>query len=471
MKTLFIFFPDSPIRTFLTSSSTQQIDDIFHTADTTDFGRLHFSEFYAVFACLSLLENKFNNKAYNYITPQEVRSAMKEAGLSVSREQLDHMFTMVSEHSDSAASSSDFIPLSDILNIYLSAPRTESDLFLHSWNKLARSDFLHHKQHLDVSPAQDFFAGTCAGIALTVVGHPFDTIKVRMQTSTQFKSATQCVLQTIRKEGPFALYKGMSGPMATIPLINSLVFLAYGIGKSYFESLHDEPVNGEPIRLTLAEITLAGAFSGAINSIIVSPVELIKTRLQIQYETKGSQAFTGPVDCIHRILKASGIKGLFRGMMATIYREIPGYAGQFFVYELLKRFFMDFNSPTGSPRQEFELSAFELLIAGGIAGMGGWVMSYPMDYVKSQIQAEPWNRPTRFKKNPIFFDGGFISAWKYTMKTKGFRQLWKGFGVCLLRAWPANAAGFLAYETALGYMRSNGIAGTSSGKEDKWDTQ
>ena len=82
--------------------------------------------------------------------------------------------------------------------------------------------------------------------------------------------------------------------------------------------------------LTLSQISLAGAYAGLINSFIVSPVELIKTRLQIQHEqtnllgklqirsasptapTGPSQVFKGPVDCVIKILKQNGIKGLFR---------------------------------------------------------------------------------------------------------------------------------------------------------------
>jgi solute carrier family 25 carnitine/acylcarnitine transporter 20/29 len=91
-----------------------------------------------------------------------------------------------------------------------------------------------------------------------------------------------------------------------------------------------------------------------------------------------------------------------------------------------------------------------------LAGVGGWVLSYPMDYVKSQIQAEPWNRKSVFRKHPILFDGGFIDAWRKTVQKQGHAQLWKGFGVCMARAWPANAMGFLAYESALTLLRGNG---------------
>lgn len=56
------------------------------------------------------------------------------------------------------------------------------------------------------------------GRRLTLNRHPFDTIKVRLQTSSkeQFKGPIDCLLQTIRKEGVNGIYKGgkrLPGPL------------------------------------------------------------------------------------------------------------------------------------------------------------------------------------------------------------------------------------------------------------------
>eukprot|EP00475_Leptophrys_vorax_P026188 TRINITY_DN3679_c0_g1_i4.p1 TRINITY_DN3679_c0_g1~~TRINITY_DN3679_c0_g1_i4.p1 ORF type:complete len:281 (-),score=79.48 TRINITY_DN3679_c0_g1_i4:809-1651(-) len=65
----------------------------------------------------------------------------------------------------------------------------------------------------EISAIHDFLAGTVAGVILTLVGHPFDTVKVRLQTSTVFFSGIDCAMRTVRLEGPKALYRGMSGPL------------------------------------------------------------------------------------------------------------------------------------------------------------------------------------------------------------------------------------------------------------------
>ena len=72
---------------------------------------------------------------------------------------------------------------------------------------------------------------------------------------------------------------------------------------------------------------MAGAFAGLANSMIVGPVELIKCKMQDHRLN-----FSTSKDCLNHVIKTEGIRGLFKGMFATVSREVPGYAGQFAVY-------------------------------------------------------------------------------------------------------------------------------------------
>ena len=57
-------------------------------------------------------------------------------------------------------------------------------------------------------------AGAAAGACMTAMGHPFDTLKVRMQVA-QYESTWQCAVQTVRQESFAALYKGLAPAMLT----------------------------------------------------------------------------------------------------------------------------------------------------------------------------------------------------------------------------------------------------------------
>ncbi|RKO84563.1 mitochondrial carrier domain-containing protein, partial [Blyttiomyces helicus] len=72
--------------------------------------------------------------------------------------------------------------------------------------------------------AKSVISGGFAGIASVLVGHPFDTLKVRLQTSNEYKGIADCFKQTIKRDGPLGLYKGMMSPLIGITPMFALSF-------------------------------------------------------------------------------------------------------------------------------------------------------------------------------------------------------------------------------------------------------
>lgn len=61
--------------------------------------------------------------------------------------------------------------------------------------------------------AKRFISGGIGGMCLVAVGHPFDTTKVKLQTSNDYSGALDCVRKTLAKEGLRGLYRGMLTPL------------------------------------------------------------------------------------------------------------------------------------------------------------------------------------------------------------------------------------------------------------------
>ena len=59
---------------------------------------------------------------------------------------------------------------------------------------------------------KSFAAGGFGGICAVLTGHPFDLVKVRLQTGL-YNSSVQCVKQTIAKDGLTGLYRGVLPPL------------------------------------------------------------------------------------------------------------------------------------------------------------------------------------------------------------------------------------------------------------------
>lgn len=99
---------------------------------------------------------------------------------------------------------------------------------------------------------KSFVAGGVGGMSLVLVGHPLDTIKVRVQTMTivpgqppPYAGVIDCAKKIIAKvctcrmahvvkEGFKGLYRGMSAPLYGVTPMYSLCFLGYGVGKKIF---------------------------------------------------------------------------------------------------------------------------------------------------------------------------------------------------------------------------------------------
>ena len=65
-----------------------------------------------------------------------------------------------------------------------------------------------------LNPNINLIAGGFGGLCSLVVGFPFDTVKVRLQTlpsNINQNSAFRCFKNIIIHEGPFALFRGLSG--------------------------------------------------------------------------------------------------------------------------------------------------------------------------------------------------------------------------------------------------------------------
>lgn len=127
--------------------------------------------------------------------------------------------------------------------------------------------------------AKDLTAGTVGGAAQLVVGHPFDTIKVKLQSQPTpppgkpplYAGAVDAVRQTLAAEGPRGLYKGMGAPLATVAAFNAVLFTVRGQMEAVLRS---DP--GVP--LSVAQQVVAGAGAGFAVSFLACPTELIKCR-------------------------------------------------------------------------------------------------------------------------------------------------------------------------------------------------
>lgn len=305
-------------------------------------------------------------------------------------------------------------------------------------------------EFLATSGGHEFVAGGVGGMAGVLAGHPLDTLRIRLQQppppaspgittgharlAARPPSAVALLRGIVRAEGPSALYRGMGAPLASVAFQNAMVFQVYAI---LSRSLDSRTCTSEPPSYT--SVALAGIGTGALQTLILSPVELVKIKLQLE---AAGRRHRGPADMARDIFRREGLRGIYRGLTVTALRDAPSHGVYFWTYEYARERLHPCCRRTG---QE---SLGTMLISGGLAGVASWVCCYPLDVVKSRLQAQAQTHP-RYR--------GVVDCFRKSVREEGFPVLWRGLGTAVARAFVVNGAIFSAYELALRFLvRNNG---------------
>jgi hypothetical protein len=184
-------------------------------------------------------------------------------------------------------------------------------------------------------------------------------------------------------------------------------------------------------------------------SLSSEPRQLKENNAEMNVEIGGGGAsavkrYNGTLDCAQTILRDRGYAGPFQGIGATIARNIVGVTAYFYFYEYA-RLVMAGEKPVTS------LGFLETMLAGGIGGVGYWVLCYPLDIVKTAVQCDSIYPEQRKYK-------GAIDAFSKLYAEGGVKRFSAGLSPALMRSFPANAVGFAIYESVKSSCEKAGLS-------------
>lgn len=209
--------------------------------------------------------------------------------------------------------------------------------------------------------------------------------------------------------------------MAGQVVIKGVLFCVYGVSCNF--------ISRTTLGLSTLGLCVAASFSGAIQSLVMCPLERIKCVMQ----ARAAGSFANPLACIGELVRQDGVRGLvFRGLGATVLREMPACTLYLVGYELAKATLL----ATALPR------FLALLLSGAFAGAASWVPVYPIDVVKTQIQVELGVDDE--------VDSSFLGTARRLWEAGGFWAFWDGLGPKLARAIVNHAVTFLIVDAVCG---------------------
>jgi solute carrier family 25 carnitine/acylcarnitine transporter 20/29 len=275
---------------------------------------------------------------------------------------------------------------------------------------------------------KELAAGGFAGTAGILLGLPFDLIKVRMQVNPEmYVSGMQCFMQTVKADGFLSLYRGMMAPVLSQMPINAILFASEEACMRVLEPNvpKSEQKNWSHI--------LAGSFAGLVQCGVLVPFDRVKCL--VQADASGGpgtpRKYSGTIDCAVQVFNEGGIRGFYKGFVATALREVPSLGVYFTTYKWASLQFQRLEED-----YEWISPTFGTVMAGGAAGGMSWLTVYPFDVIKTRIQTMPATET----------DVGIVSVGRKLYAEYGAKVFFRGLSTTMARAFPVNGMTFLVYE-------------------------
>ncbi|KPA77788.1 putative mitochondrial mitochondrial ornithine carrier protein-like protein [Leptomonas pyrrhocoris] len=272
-----------------------------------------------------------------------------------------------------------------------------------------------------MSLVNDFVSGSVSGVAGMLIEYPFDTVKVLLQTygGTLYSGYVDCITKLFRQDGVSGFYRGVSARLIASGFEHACVFVSY---RWTLRAI------GAGERPTIPQICVGGCGAGVASMLSLTPFELVKCKMQADNK-KGRRLYRSSLDCARKIVRADGLCGLYKGGVATLYREVPGTAAWCGTYDTLKSWM----TPEGASTQT--LSIWQRMFAGGCSGVAFWTAFYPSDVVKTRIQVDP-----------AYSNLGVWRAMARLYREGGVGILYRGWTMTAARSFPSNAVIFAVFD-------------------------
>ncbi|KAJ4196736.1 Mitochondrial thiamine pyrophosphate carrier 1 [Fusarium falciforme] len=308
----------------------------------------------------------------------------------------------------------------------------------------------HKEGHLkdEGSRLQTVSAGAIAGLVSRFVVSPLDVVKIRLQLqpfslsdplaplreAPAYRGAFATLKHILKHEGITGLWKG------NVPA--ELLYVCYGaVQFTTYRSTTVFLQTAFPTRLPdAAESFIAGAASGAAATGITYPLDLLRTRFAAQGRHRIYRSLRS---AIWDIKRDEGWRGFFRGIGPGLGQIVP-FMGLFFVsYESLRISLEGLHMPWGSGDAT----------AGMVASIIAKTAVFPLDLVRKRIQVQGPSR-SRYVYENIPEYSTARGAIRSILRTEGFRGLYKGLPISLIKAAPASAVTLWTYEQTMRFMLS-----------------
>ena len=322
----------------------------------------------------------------------------------------------------------------------------------------------------DITTTQQIIA-SCSGAFLTsLVATPFDVVKVRLQaqqntalasrscylfcdgltdhlcvcatgsnqfglssTRSRFTGTFDAFVKIARNEGLPSFWKGLSPLLVMSVPLTVIYYTAYDKLK-FMLGFRPDATNLAAVSAPM----VAGCVARTLSVTVISPLELIRTKLQSRENYRYSELF--PI--IRNAVKQEGILSLWRGLSAMLLRDVPFSMVYWLGFEQFKVFLL----------RRMEYSLVVPFLAGSVSGAIAAALTTPLDVVKTHMQVELGETVATAGKTFSLGTGSMFQVMQKIVIQHGYKGLFAGFVPRCVKVAPACAIMITSYEMCKEYF-------------------
>ncbi|KAF2948343.1 uncharacterized protein [Oryza sativa Japonica Group] len=238
----------------------------------------------------------------------------------------------------------------------------------------------------------------------------------------------------VREEGFGAFWKGNLVTIVHRLPYSAISFYSY---ERYKKFLQRVPGLDEDSNYVGVARLLSGGLAGITAASVTYPLDVVRTRLATQ---KTTRYYKGIFHAVSTICRDEGVKGLYKGLGATLLGVGPSIAISFTVYESLRSHWQ-MERPQDSP-------AVVSLFSGSLSGIASSTATFPLDLVKRRMQLQGAAGTSSVCKSSI------TGTIRQIFQKEGLRGFYRGIVPEYLKVVPSVGIAFMTYETLKSLLSS-----------------
>ncbi|KAL0734891.1 hypothetical protein Bca4012_011101 [Brassica carinata] len=297
---------------------------------------------------------------------------------------------------------------------------------------------------------RDLLAGAVMGGVVHTIVAPIERAKLLLQTQEsniaivgdssgkrRFKGMFDFIHRTIREEGVLSLWRGNG---SSVLRYYPSVALNFSLKDLYRGLLRNSSSQENHVFSGALANFIAGSAAGCTALIVVYPLDIAHTRLAADVGKKEARQFRGIHHFLTTVHRKDGVRGIYRGLPASLHGVIVHRGLYFGGFDTVKEFFSEDTKP--------ELALWKRwVLAQGVTTSAG-LASYPLDTVRRRIMMQSGI------ERPMY--SSTLDCWKKIYRVEGLASFYRGALSNMFRS-TGSAAILVFYDEVKKFLNWGGI--------------